>query len=210
MGGTAEGITYDHTTALPRRTVLAYQPLSVRVVAHAIDWVLAVIVEFAVFILLGTPIYPDAPLPTRVLLTLPFFVGGYLIATEAIWGASLGKRLLGTVVRMADGRTPTVGACVVRNLARAIDAFPYVVPYGVGMVLIKRSFRRQRLGDRWAGTVVVSRAALDMNEERSGPPSEALRRAQMGQEEYEAYLRKEGEEGRGARVRPPAGEAPEE
>lgn len=189
MGDTTEGINYDYTTALPTRTVLAYQPLSVRVVAHVIDWLIAIVAEFALFMITGTPIFPGDPLPMRVLVALPFFVFAYLLLTEAVWGATPGKRFLGMEIRMSDGRPATGAACLVRNLARIVDAAPYVLPYGVGMLLIRSSFRRQRLGDRWAGTVVVSKSALDLNEERSGPPSEALQRAQMGQEEYDAYLR---------------------
>ena len=80
----------------------------------------------------------------------------YYVALEATLGATLGKLLLGLRVRAADGGPAGWGASIVRNLLRPIDlAFAGLV----GAVLIWGSPRRQRLGDRLAGTVVVRRPA---------------------------------------------------
>jgi uncharacterized RDD family membrane protein YckC len=79
----------------------------------------------------------------------------YMTLAEAMVGASLGKLLVGIRVRGADGGRLTVAAAVIRNVVRLIDALPYFIPYLVGGVAVARSPRRQRLGDRAAGTVVV-------------------------------------------------------
>jgi len=50
-----------------------------------------------------------------------------------------------------------------------VDAFPYVIPYLVGGIAVIRSETKQRLGDRWAKTVVIlvgteSKAATQQHE----------------------------------------------
>jgi uncharacterized RDD family membrane protein YckC len=91
---------------------------------------------------------------------VPFLVAvlawlAYMTLAEATVGASLGKLLVGVRVRRADGGGVTVAGAAVRNLLRMIDALPFFIPYLVGSVAVARSPKRQRLGDRAAGTVVV-------------------------------------------------------
>jgi hypothetical protein len=69
-----------------------------------------------------------------------------------------------------------VGAAAVRNLARAVDAFPYVIPYLVGAIAVRSSDTKQRLGDRWAKTVVIL-VGTDAN--ASGEVSEPLATAAL-------------------------------
>ncbi len=84
------------------------------------------------------------------LITLAYFV-----LLEGLAGATIGKAVLGIRVRRPDGSRIDLGAAVVRNLARAVDAFPYVIPYLAAAVAMSRSDSKQRLGDRWANTVVI-------------------------------------------------------
>jgi uncharacterized RDD family membrane protein YckC len=77
---------------------------------------------------------------------------GYYIVCEAATGATLGKRLVGIRVVGEDGDRPTLGAAVVRNLLRLVDALFF---YLVGFLFAVTSSRGQRLGDRAAGTLVV-------------------------------------------------------
>jgi uncharacterized RDD family membrane protein YckC len=85
-----------------------------------------------------------------LLLTIVYFV-----ALEAALGATVGKLVVGIRVRSLDGSRIGLGPALVRNLARVVDALPYVIPYLVGGIAVIRSETRQRLGDRWAGTVVI-------------------------------------------------------
>jgi len=77
---------------------------------------------------------------------------GYYIVCEAATGATLGKRLVGIRVVGEHGDRVTVGAAVVRNLLRLVDALFF---YLVGFLFASTSPRGQRLGDRAARTVVV-------------------------------------------------------
>jgi uncharacterized RDD family membrane protein YckC len=85
-----------------------------------------------------------------VLITAASLV--YFGGLESAWGGTAGKRLVGLRVIMADGSTLTGRAVLIRTICRLIDGILF---YAVGAVLIWASPRRQRLGDRWAGTVVV-------------------------------------------------------
>lgn len=79
---------------------------------------------------------------------------GYYVVCEALTGATLGKRMVGIRVVGEDGEDPTVGAAVVRNLLRLVDALFF---YLVGAIFALSSPLGQRLGDRAAHTVVVRR-----------------------------------------------------
>lgn len=90
----------------------------------------------------------DFVLPS--LITLAYFV-----LFEGLAGATIGKFVLGVRVRALDGSRIGLGPALVRNLARIVDAFPYVIPYLVGGIAVNRSDTHQRFGDRWAKTVVI-------------------------------------------------------
>lgn len=78
----------------------------------------------------------------------------YLIGSEAVVGATIGKLLVGIKVVMEDGAPIDLGAAVVRNVLRIVDG---LFVYLVGAILVWRSPTRQRVGDRAANTVVVYR-----------------------------------------------------
>lgn len=79
----------------------------------------------------------------------------YFVVLEGAFGATAGKVVLGIRVRSPDGSRIGFGPALIRNLARVVDAFPYVIPYLVGGIAVIRSDTDQRLGDRWAKTVVI-------------------------------------------------------
>lgn len=85
-----------------------------------------------------------------LLITLAYFV-----LLEGLAGATVGKFVLGIRVRGLDGSRIGLGPALVRNLARVVDALPYVIPYLVGGIAVIRSETDQRFGDRWAKTVVI-------------------------------------------------------
>ena len=88
-------------------------------------------------------------------LALLSLAGAVLVglASEAIFGTTLGKLLFGLHVRRRDGRRVGVGRTIVRYAFRPLDLL------GIGPLLAALTPRRQRLGDLLADTV-VSRSPL--------------------------------------------------
>jgi uncharacterized RDD family membrane protein YckC len=88
-----------------------------------------------------------------------FFLGGaiatgYWILLEGLWdGRTVGKALTGIKVVKETGEECSVGASVLRNVLDVIDGIFY---YLVGFLVMAFSDKRQRVGDRLAGTMVVS------------------------------------------------------
>ncbi len=108
---------------------------------------------------------PDAllsemPKWTMAILIIVLFLifAGYFIVFEWLWnGQTPGKRLLKLRVIREDGRPLTLWEAIARNLLRICDAAPgFVLPvYSIGLIVIFLSGRDQRVGDIFAGTVVI-------------------------------------------------------
>jgi uncharacterized RDD family membrane protein YckC len=79
----------------------------------------------------------------------------YFWIMEAIFGATLGKAFLGIQVRRVTGEGPGFRAAFIRTLARLLDVLPAF--YLLGWLFAVLSMKRQRIGDRMAGTVVILR-----------------------------------------------------
>lgn len=78
---------------------------------------------------------------------------GYHFLIEGLWdGFTVGKRIFGIKVVHEDGSECSVGSAFVRNLLEILDGLFY---YLVGFIVMAASEKRQRIGDRLAGTVVV-------------------------------------------------------
>ena len=93
-----------------------------------------------------------------MIISLFLIFAGYFILFEWLWnGQTPGKRWLKLRVIRDDGRPLTLWEAIARNLLRIADAAPgFVLPvYSVGLIVIFLSGRDQRLGDMFAGTVVV-------------------------------------------------------
>jgi len=91
-----------------------------------------------------------------VILFLIF--AGYFIFFEWLWnGQTPGKRLMKLRVIREDGRPITLWEAVARNLLRIFDAVPgfFLPVYSIGLVSIFLNNRDQRIGDMFAGTVVI-------------------------------------------------------
>lgn len=104
--------------------------------------------------------FSDMPKWTLAILIIAIFIvfAAYFILFEWLWnGQTPGKRLLKLRVIREDGRPLTLWEAVARNLLRICDAIPgFVLPvYSVGLIVIFLSDKDQRLGDIFAGTVVI-------------------------------------------------------
>jgi uncharacterized RDD family membrane protein YckC len=98
----------------------------------------------------------------------------YYAVLEGLFGATVGKGLAGVRVTDLDGRRIGWQAALLRNVARLIDALPFL--YLLGGILTVRSRQHQRLGDRFATTLVIPATAA------VGPPlpKDVARRRAIG------------------------------
>ncbi len=139
--------------------------LAQRALAVTIDTALCTIALVGHFWL--TRARPD----TILFLALPLYGAlrlGYHTLWEGTSGTTLGKRLAKLRVVSLDGGPVGFRRAFKRNLARLLDAMAF---YLVALVVAAQpgKQRSQRIGDRWAGTLVV--------DERRVEPTLAARRA---------------------------------
>lgn len=80
------------------------------------------------------------------------FLYGFLL--EAVWGATLGKAMVGIKVE-GTTRPRSFSACAVRNSLRIIDGLGF---YLVGAVVAGCSRVRQRVGDVYGRTAVIEKS----------------------------------------------------
>jgi uncharacterized RDD family membrane protein YckC len=107
-----------------------------------------------------SPLFEDSPKWVTAMMIIVVFIlfASYFTVFEWLWnGQTPGKRLMKLRVVRDDGRPLTLWEAIVRNLLRIADAAPgFVVPiYSVGLITIFLNRRDQRLGDIFAGTVVI-------------------------------------------------------
>jgi uncharacterized RDD family membrane protein YckC len=101
--------------------------------------------------------HPEEAFKTTSLLAFLGIYLGHVTVGELFFRRSLGKSLVGLHVQMMDGRPPSVGAVLVRNLVRVPET-----AIGVVALYVLVSERRQRLGDLLARTVVVAQQGPEM------------------------------------------------
>lgn len=141
-----------------------HAPVWKRAVAHYID-LLIISIPLCIFIILiymaMGPTEENHRLLARYdMMTRPFlplwllFAFFYFVLPEAGWGATAGKYFLGIRVAKVDGGKCGFRAALVRNILRIIDG---LFGYLVGLLFVFTSPARQRLGDKLAGTVVITR-----------------------------------------------------
>jgi uncharacterized RDD family membrane protein YckC len=80
---------------------------------------------------------------------------GYFFLLEGATGRTVGKYFQGLVVRKLDGSRGTWKEAIIRTLLRIVEVNPALfggIPAGIILISTER---KQRLGDIFAGTVVV-------------------------------------------------------
>jgi uncharacterized RDD family membrane protein YckC len=91
----------------------------------------------------------------------------YFLVTEALWGRSVGKLIMGTVVVDKAGRAPGIIKAAARTVLRIIEVNPLSICLPA-IIAFAASKRRQRLGDMLGRTYVVR--AADLKALKSGLP----------------------------------------
>jgi uncharacterized RDD family membrane protein YckC len=146
----------------------AYKGVGIRFAAHLIDLIIILVFYFIVggliaglvggktdegFALQGGP-------ALLVMMLTSLFGLAYFTFLETRWnGQTLGKKLTGIRVTTEGGEPLPFSTALIRNILRVVDGLCF---YLVGAILVWRSPRKQRLGDRIAHTVVI----------KAGPPAE--------------------------------------
>jgi uncharacterized RDD family membrane protein YckC len=129
-----------------------------------------------------------------MILVLFLLFSGYFIFFEWLWdGQTPGKRLLKLRVIREDGRPITLWEAIARNLLRIFDAVPgFVIPiYSIGLIVVFLSNRDQRVGDIFAGTVVIRERtdeAPTFAETFSNPVADAAFRRVQARTAFEANI----------------------
>jgi uncharacterized RDD family membrane protein YckC len=138
----------------------------------------------------------EMPKWTVAILILVLFslFAGYFVLFEWLWnGQTPGKHLLKLRVIREDGRPITLWEALARNLLRIFDNLPwFIFPiYSVGLITIFLNNRDQRIGDMFAGTVVI-RERMDeaptFGETFSNPVSDAAFRRVQKQTDFTADI----------------------
>ena len=134
---------------------------------HFIQYLAIILISLAVLSfagltsnLFGEGLFQEMPIWTVAILIIIIFAlfSGYFVFFEWLWnGQTPGKRLMKLRVIREDGRPITLWEALARNLLRIFDAVPgFVLPiYSIGLITVFMSSRDQRIGDMFAGTVVV-------------------------------------------------------
>ena len=95
----------------------------------------------------------------------------YFAFCELRWGQTIGKNATGIEVRSLDGaQRLNFAQASVRNLLRLVDGFV------IGELMIVTTRRKQRLGDKAAGTVVVQHTSTKRVAPGGAPSHEATER----------------------------------
>jgi uncharacterized RDD family membrane protein YckC len=160
------------TVALPAGMVEA--PLHLRAIAFVIDAAIPFVGVLAAFGELGNSATVFSTWMSNVgrpdeLLRMPeflIFLGVYLVLCccgEFLFRRTIGKAVVGLQVRMADGRSPTVAAVLLRNLVRLPET-----ALGLIILYLLISDHKQRLGDMLGRTVVVAAEPPEVPEDGGG------------------------------------------
>jgi uncharacterized RDD family membrane protein YckC len=142
---------------------MSYVGVGRRLLATVIDWIVGLLwtapfshVDHTTVTVGNTVVHgtnynlTGAPFLVSLLIWLAYYT-----LMEGFFGATVGKFATGIRVVREDGSKADLQAALVRTVSRFVDAMPLFIPYLVGAIVIWTSPKRQRLGDRWAHTVVV-------------------------------------------------------
>ena len=134
-----------------RDRAMEYADIGLRGVAAMIDLLLLLVAVAFIGALTQKITASGWELPT---FGLGLGIGlAYYVVLEACYGWTIGKRVFGLRAVMLEGAGPlSWRASILRNLWRIVYGFGF---YLVAVIAVLMSDKKQRIGDRVAGTVVI-------------------------------------------------------
>ena len=131
---------------------MAYQGIGIRFVSLVIDSIIIGIIFGALGAILGVGMMESGTVSWIWGLFYVIVYFGYFIYMEGSRGQTIGKMITRIRVVREDGTPIDMNQAFIRNILRIIDS---LVLYLIGVILIMRSNKKQRLGDSVARTVVI-------------------------------------------------------
>jgi uncharacterized RDD family membrane protein YckC len=135
---------------------------------HLIQFIAIILIYLGALLLISTSptgevseILAETPKWVLAIVIIVVFLlfTSYFAFFEWLWnGQTPGKKLLKLRVIREDGRPVTLWETIARNLMRLFDIMPFPF-YSIGFIAVFLSSRDQRIGDLFAGTVVVRERA---------------------------------------------------
>lgn len=106
----------------------------------------------------------DKVIPAALFYNFSFMV--YTTITELLWNQTVGKKALGLYVRNITGGKASRMRIVIRNILRSIDTMTLPIPgleipFLPAIISMIFSKTNQRIGDRFANTIVVRRVPVE-------------------------------------------------
>jgi uncharacterized RDD family membrane protein YckC len=125
-----------------------------RYFAATIDQLLAMIVGFVAAVQLA----PYGTVASWTALGLAYY--GYFFLSELLLGNTFGKWSMGLCIRTISGGPCTRSQLAIRSFWRLLELNPFVLGGLPACVAIVFTRRKQRIGDKHAGTLVLKRSEL--------------------------------------------------
>lgn len=124
-----------------------------RIVATLIDYTIFIVLFFLYVSYMGDDNGKGGKTVTGFFaLIIPIFWFAYFVLIEALYGATLAHQILGLKVLTLKRNEIELKHAFKRRLLDIIDIYFYGIP---ALIAIKNSSKHQRIGDMWAGTIVV-------------------------------------------------------
>ncbi len=150
----------------------------IRLIAYIIDGIIIFVVTTILGIILAIALAVAAATTGNLLfyggLWVTFGLFGllsilYFIILDVVWGATIGKRLMGLQVQTVKGARVTFGQSFIRNISK-INPLLVFLDWLIAIVTTGPD-KRQKLTDRWAGTTVAQtgKSPISMNEPSPTP-----------------------------------------